>query len=93
MVQTNMGLRPLEDDIIDVVPQTQKIKKKIAVNGEWEDRIFIRIPIGPERMGPSELEVWCRKQYGEPRYLGFWFKVSGYIVLDEKTYVHWKLCE
>ena len=93
MVQTNMGMCPVAEEIIDVVPQTQKIKKKIAVDGVWEDRTFIRIPTGPERMGPGELEVWCRKNYGAPRYLSPWFKVSGYIVLDEKTYVHWKLCE
>jgi hypothetical protein len=88
-----MGLRPLEDDIIDVVPQTQKVKKKIAVDGVWEDRTFIRIPIGQRGIGPGELEKWCRDHYKEPRYLGSWFKVSGYIILDEKTYVHWKLCE
>lgn len=82
-----------EDEIIDAVPQTQKIKKKIQVGNEWEDRMFIRIPIQPERLGPGELENWCRKHYKEPRYLGSWFKVSGFIVLDEKTYVHWKLCE
>ena len=93
MVQTNMGLTTYQDDIIDVVPQTQKIKKKIAVNGVWEDRTFIRIPVGPDRMGPSELEKWCREHYKEPRYLGPWVKISGYVILDEKTYVHWKLCE
>jgi hypothetical protein len=93
MVQTNMGLRPVAEEIIDVVPKTQKIKKKIAVDGVWEDRMFIRIPIGPDRMSPGKLEEWCREHYNTPRYLGPWFKVSGYIVLDEKTYVHWKLCE
>ena len=95
MVQAKMGMTPIyyEDEIIDAVPQTQKIKKKIQVGNEWEDRMFIRIPIQPERLGPGELENWCRKYYKEPRYLGSWFKVSGFIVLDEKTYVHWKLCE
>jgi hypothetical protein len=93
MVQTNMGLKPVIEEIIDVVPQTQKVKKKIAVNGQWEDRMFIRIPIGQRGIGPGELEKWCRDHYKEPRYLGPWFKVSGYIILDEKTYVHWKLCE
>ncbi len=88
-----MGIMTYENEIIDMVPQTQKVKKKIAINGEWEDRTFIRIPVGSERMGLSELEVWCRKRLGEPKYLGEWFKVSGYIVLDEKTYVFWKLCE
>ena len=93
MVQTNMGLRPVEYDIIDAVPVEQKVKKQVAVNGVWEERQFIRIPIGPERSGPGELENWCREHYNQPRYLGPWFKVSGYIILDEKTYTHWKLCE
>jgi hypothetical protein len=93
MVQAAMGLVPYQEEIIDVVPQVQKIKKKIQVGHEWEDRIFIRIPIGSDRYGPGELEKWCRERYKEPKYLGNWFKVSGYIVLDEKTYVHWKLCE
>jgi hypothetical protein len=93
MVQTNMGLATYQDQIIDVVPQTQKVKKKIAVNGVFEDRLFIRIPIGPERMVPGELEKWCRERLGNPKYLGEWFKVSGYIILDEKTYTYWKLCE
>ena len=93
MVQANMGLRPYQDDIIDVVPQTQKIKKKIAVNDVWEDIMFIRIPIGPDSRGPSELEKWCRERLGNPEYLGKWFKIAGYIILDEKTYVFWKLCE
>jgi len=93
MVQTNMGLRPIDYDIIDAVPVEQKVKKQVAVNGVWEERQFIRIPIGSERSGPGELENWCREHYNQPRYLGPWFKVSGYIILDEKTYTHWKLCE
>ena len=94
MVQTNMGLIEYQDEIIYAVPQTQKIKKKIAVDGGvFEDRMFIRIPIGPERMVPGELEKWCRERLGNPKYLGEWFKISGYIILDEKTYVFWKLCE
>ena len=93
MVQTPMGLAPYQEEIIDVVLQTQKIKKKIQVGYDWEDRTFIRIPSGPDRYGAGPLEKWCREHYKEPKYLGNWFKVSGYIVLDEKTYVHWKLCE
>ena len=94
MVQAKMGLGPTyQEEIIDMLPQTQKVKKKVDVNGTWEDRMYIRIPVGPDRKGPSELEQWCRNHYKEPKYLGPWFKVSGYIVLDEKTYVHWKLCE
>jgi len=91
VVQTKMGLIPLDYDIVDAVPATRKIKKTIPVDGKWEDRIFIRIPVG--QSGNKELEDWCSKYYGTPRYLGPWFKVSGYVILDEKTYVHWKLCE
>lgn len=96
MVQAKMGLRPTDYNIIDAVPVTQKIKKKVQVGKEWQDRMFIRIPIyGTDHFtkGDSELEKWCYEHYKEPRYLGPWFKVSGYIILDEKTYTHWKLCE
>lgn len=97
MVQASMGLTPLEYEVVDAVPTTQKIKKQVpAAGGVFEERVFIRIPIrGTDRLskGESELEKWCYEHYNEPRYLGPWFKVSGFIVLDEKTYVHWKLCE
>lgn len=101
MVQSKMGLAPYQpinyEEVIDAVPVQQKIKKIVATtNGEWEDREFIRIPIyGTDRLrkGESELEKWCYEHYKEPKYLGPWFKISGYIILDEKTYVHWKLCE
>ncbi len=96
MVQTNMGLRPIDYDVIDAVPCEQKIKKQIAVDGEFVERQFIRIPVrnvDHRARGTSELEEWCYKYYNSPKYLGPWFKVSGYIILDEKTYTHWKLCE
>jgi hypothetical protein len=94
MVQASLGMTPVQyEEVIEVVPQEQKIKKKIQVEQDWEDRMFIRIPVQSDRHGPSELENWCREHYKQPRYLGPWFKVSGFIVLDEKTYVHWKLCE
>lgn len=99
MVQSTMGVapyQPINYEYIDAVPQQQKIRKKIQKEGEWVDRIFIRIPlsVSETRSGtPGKLEDWCRKHYNEPRYLGPWFKVSGYLVLDEQVYTHWKLCE
>jgi hypothetical protein len=99
MVQTNMGLRPINYEIIDAVPVEQKIRKQVPVptgNGEFEERVFIRIPVhGTDkyRMGNSTLEKWCYDNYKQPRYLGPWFKVPGFIILDEMTYTHWKLCE
>ena len=49
----------------------------------------------PNRMRgiQSAMELWCIKYYGEPAYQGAWFKAGEYIIMDEKTYVHWKLCE
>jgi hypothetical protein len=93
MVQPNLGLTPINYEYIDEQPTPpRKIKKTVPSNdGGWEDRTFIRIPVGEHKI--SELEIWCRSYYYEPRYLGPWFKVSGYIILDEKTYTHWKLCE
>ena len=38
MVQTNMGLRPVAEEIIDVVPQTQKIKRS-EIGNELELRL------------------------------------------------------
>ncbi len=100
MVQPKMGLapyQPINYEYVDAVPAEQKIKKKIEKNGEWVDRTFIRIPlsVAHTRYGTTEsdLEQWCRQFYKEPRYLGPWFKVSGYIILDEQVYTHWKLCE
>lgn len=106
MVQSTMGLapyQPINYEYLDAVPQQQKIKKKIQKGGEWVDRIFIRVPMRDLKMNRqtaengyrscSELEEWCRQHYNEPRYLGPWFKVSDYIILDEQVYTHWKLCE
>lgn len=99
MVQPKMGLapyQPINYEYVDAVPAEQKIKKKIEKNGEWVDRIFIRIPVaGTDKYyrSKNELEQWCYDHYKEPRYLGPWFKVSGYIILDEQVYTHWKLCE
>jgi len=93
MVQSNMGIVQI---ITDQIPQTQKIKKKIQINGNWEEVQFIRIPVwGTDRLvkGSSELEKWCYEHYSDPVYLGRWYKISGHIILDERTYVHWKLCE
>ena len=93
MVQNSLGMTPINYEYIDEQPAPpRKIKKTVPDNkGGWEERTFIRVHVGES--SSSELEKWCRDHYKHPRYLGPWFKVSGYIVLDEKTYVHWKLCE
>ena len=97
MVQAEMGMTPItyEEDIIDVGPNDfHKTKKKVWENNEWVDKTFVRIlPKDHNAYGGSEMEKWCRQHYGEPKFQGPWYKVSGYILMDDKTYVHWKLCE
>jgi hypothetical protein len=82
-------------EIVEVGANTfHKIKKKLWENGEWVDRTFLRLlPPDGNRGNVSEMEKWCRKTYGEPRINGPWFKASSYIIMDEKVYVFWKLCE
>jgi len=68
--------------------EQRKIRKKIWLYGEWHDMTFILLP------QTKELEDWCNQYYRTKReYLGAWFKTHSHIVMDEKTYVHWKLCE
>ena len=84
-----------EIETTEVVPNTfHKTKKKLWENGEWVDRTFLRLlPPDSVRGKVSEMEKWCRETYGEPKLNGPWFKASSYIIMDEKVYVFWKLCE
>lgn len=71
-----------------------KAKKKFWENNQWVEKTFIKM-MPPNRMRgiKTAMELWCIKYYGEPVYQGSWFKAGEYIIMDEKTYVHWKLCE
>ena len=72
----------------------QVIQKKVAVGDDgFEDRKFIRMhnPIPTRGSFETELEEWCRTTLGPPRYLGQWFAVGNYIILDEQSYFLWKL--
>jgi hypothetical protein len=62
-------------------------KKKIWRGNQWEEHKFYRL------YGDSKLEDWCKEKFGQPQYQGSWFRISRYIVLNEKTYMFWKLCE
>lgn len=97
MVQTNMGMTPgiYGDNVVEVGPNDfVKTKKKIWQDNEWVDKTFIRLlPKDYNKYGGSEMEKWCRERYGEPKMNGPWNKVSGYILMDDKTYMFWKLCE
>jgi hypothetical protein len=94
-----MAYDKIDDSSIDYIytPDTNiatKAKKKLWEKGEWVEKTFIKM-MPPNRMRgiQSAMELWCIKYYGEPAYQGAWFKAGEYIIMDEKTYVHWKLCE
>lgn len=75
-----------------------KIKKKmLSPANVWEDRTFIKLPKrNSDRFSnKDDIENWCREHYGAPKYQGSWWVLptAGYVILDEKVYVHWKLCE
>ena len=91
-----MAMTSLHYEIIDAVPATQITQKVIFRNNNWETVSFIRIPVrGVDRLarGKSDIENWCYEKYGNPTYLGPWCKVENYIIMEDKIYVHWKLCE
>ena len=92
MVQFNMGM---SYEFVEASPNDfVKTKKKVCENNECVDKTFIRLlPKDYNAYGGSEMEKWCRQHYGEPKFQGPWYKVSGYILMDDKTYLHWKLCE
>jgi hypothetical protein len=67
-----------------------KTKKKIYTNGEWVDLTLVRMPTN------RLVEEWCREHYGTAKGTiveGNWQTTFGKIVMTEKMYVHWKLCE
>jgi len=71
-----------------------KVRKMIWERGEWVEKLYFRIhPPGGGGGRVSAMEKWCRERYGEPKLHGPWFKASSYLIMDEKTYVFWKLCE
>jgi hypothetical protein len=71
-----------------------KVKKMFWEKDVWVEKMFVRIQ-PPDGIGGriSKMEQWCRELYGTPSPNGPWFKASLYIMIDEKTYVFWKLCE
>ena len=74
-------------DIIDYVPTNRKIKKKIFINNEWQEQIFIQCN------WTRALEDWLREKYPSQGYLKDWWLTGKRVTINDKVYVHWKLCE
>lgn len=68
----------------------RKIKKKVSINGVWEERIFIIINDGSNR-GP--IQQWLSEHYGPSKYGITWWSTFTSVCMYDKIYTHWKLCE
>jgi len=51
-----------------------------------EDRKFWKMPFN------KRIEQWCQKHFGNPKN-STWFKVNNHIIMNEKVYMYYKLCE
>jgi len=66
------------------------IKKKIHVNGVWEERIFIMLTDGTNR---TNIQQWLKDHYGSSIYGETWWPTFNSVCMWDKIYTHWKLCE
>lgn len=72
---------------LDVVPTNNKIKKRLFINGEWQEQLFIQCDWS------RHLESWLMEKYPNQGYLKDWWMTSKRVTMNDKVYVHWKLCE
>jgi hypothetical protein len=74
-------------DHVDIVPTNNKIKKQMFINGQWQEQIFIQCDWS------KALETWLWEKYPNKGYLKDWWLTSKRVTMNDKVYVHWKLCE
>jgi hypothetical protein len=74
-------------DHVDTVPTNRKIKKKIFINNEWQEQLFIQVDWS------RALETWLREKYPNQGYLKDWWLTNKRVTINDKIYVYWKLCE
>ncbi len=99
MVYFNMGIiNPSTSQSHDIEWQeytsdntVTKTKKKVFEDNEWKEKTYYRLTIKLNQ----GVDTWCLEHYGQSTYPGLWqhLKASGYVVLEEKVYVHWKLSQ
>lgn len=68
----------------------RKIKKKMQVNGVWQDLIFIMLTDGTNR---NKVQTWLKEHYGASQYCVTWWATFNSVCMLDKIYTHWKLCE
>lgn len=75
---------------LDTVPTNNKIKKKVFIDNEWQEQLFIQIDWS------KKLETWLREKYPKDYsqgYLKDWWCTGKRVTMTDTVYVHWKICE
>lgn len=91
MVSSSMGVGSFVnyEEIIDVEPVNfRKLKKTVPSNGGWEERTFYEVR-------PASISTldWLHNNYGGHSYQNTWWSTHNSIVMRDKIYTHWKLCQ
>lgn len=91
MVSSDMGVGSFApyQEVIDVEPVNfRKLKKTVPFNGGWEERTFYEIR-------PASISTldWLHNNYGGYSYQNTWWSTHNSIVMRDKIYTHWKLCQ
>lgn len=92
MAQQNLAMDAMDIsnagwEYVDAVPTHLKIKKKILVNNEWKDQVYVQIDRN------KNVETWLRERYTNQGYLKDWWLTSNSAIMTDQIYVFWKLCE
>lgn len=73
-------------------PITFRKFKKIVWNGtEWETVFFYEMKKSEKER--REISDWLTEHYNRAVYTKTWWVTWDGVVMSEKVYVHWKLCE
>lgn len=92
-ITSNITFSPSVVEYIDE-PENNKIrkmKKKLYIDGSWEDAIFIIITDNTKNR--NDIQTWLRDHYGPSQYAKTWWSTFTSVCMLDKIYTHWKLCE
>ena len=70
-------------------------KKKVFAQDEqqWVDASFYRFTFtAHEEKERREMIEWCKKYFGRGNSYGRWYCAGSYLLMDEKTYMFYILC-
>lgn len=86
---TKMDLTDYQEATTYIVenPNLVKIKKTICHGNDWQEVVFIQC----KKTDPAI--KWLKEKYPNHGYLKDWWDTYTHVIMREKIYFHWKLCE